>query len=150
MSKAGLGFAILAALTMSLGPISASATTTEAQIQMLNKSAAGRFVYLPQLIRIAPGETVSFVAIDKGHNVVSIEDMLPKKAAAIEVPFNKNVTLALTEPGIYGVKCTPHVGLGMVALIVVGTPTDTNTIKNAASKLPPKARDLILALLTEI
>lgn len=148
MSKAGLGFAILASVTAALGPI--TATAAETQIQMLNKSSVGRFVYLPQLIRISPGDSVNFVAVDKGHNAVSIEGMLPQKAAAIEVPFNKNATLTLTEPGVYGVKCTPHVGLGMVALIVVGTPTDTSAIENASGKLPPKARDQVLALLAEM
>jgi len=38
----------------------------------------------------------------------------------------------------------------MVALIVVGTPTDTDAIKNASSKLPSKAREQILALLAEM
>jgi len=148
MSKAGLGFAVLAAVTASLGPT--TATAAETQIQMLNKSSIGRFVYLPQLIRIAPGDSVNFVATHKGHNAVSIDGMLPPNAEAIRVPFNKTATLSLTEPGIYGVKCTPHVGLGMVALIVVGTPTDTDAIKNASSKLPSKAREQILALLAEM
>jgi len=148
MTKAGLGFAILAAATAALGPI--PATAAETQIQMLNKSPVGRFVYLPQLARIAPGDTVKFVATHKGHDAVSIDGMLPPNAETIKVPFNKNATLTLSEPGIYGVKCTPHVGLGMVALIMVGEPTDTDTIKSASGKLPPKARQQILALLAKM
>jgi len=148
MSKTGLGFAILAAVTAALGPI--TATAAGSQIQMLNKSSIGRFVYLPQMIRIAPGDTVEFIATHRGHNAVSIDGMLPPNAEEIRVPLNRSATLSLPEPGIYGVKCTPHVGLGMVALIVVGTPTDTDAIKNASSKLPSKAREQILALLAEM
>jgi len=30
--------------------------------------------------------------------------------------------MAFDKAGIYGVKCLPHYGMGMVAMVVVGTP----------------------------
>jgi len=32
-------------------------------------------------------------------------------------------------PGVYGVKCLPHYGMGMVAMVVVGTPTNLDEAK---------------------
>ena len=33
------------------------------------------------------------------------------------------------QAGIYGVKCAPHYGMGMVAMIVVGTPANEEQAK---------------------
>ena len=110
----------------------------------------GRFVYSPQLVRIKPGETVTFVATDKGHDAVSIAGMLPGGAQPLKVPFNKDGSFTLTEPGVYGIRCTPHVGLGMVTVIVVGEPTNLEAAEAAASKLPPKARERMQALLSQV
>ena len=117
---------------------------------MLNKGEDGRFVYSPQLVRITPGETVTFVATDKGHDAVSIAGMLPGGAQPLKVPFNKDGSFTLTEPGVYGIRCTPHVGLGMVTVIVVGEPTNLEAAEAAASKLPPKARERMQALLSQV
>ena len=34
--------------------------------------------------------------------------------------MGEDVAVKFDQAGIYGVKCTPHYGMGMVALIVVG------------------------------
>jgi hypothetical protein len=33
------------------------------------------------------------------------------------------------QAGVYGVKCMPHYGMGMVAMIVVGTPANIDQAK---------------------
>jgi hypothetical protein len=38
--------------------------------------------------------------------------------------MNEKITVTFEQPGIYGVKCLPHYGMGMIAMIVVGTPTN--------------------------
>ncbi|TIL50363.1 MAG: pseudoazurin, partial [Mesorhizobium sp.] len=68
----------------------------------------------------APGDTIKFVPTDKSHNAESIKDMIPDGAEAFKGKPNEEVAVALTKEGVYGVKCAPHYGMGMVALIVVG------------------------------
>ena len=37
-------------------------------------------VFEPALVKVAPGDTVKFVATDKGHNAETIKGMLPDGA----------------------------------------------------------------------
>lgn len=130
----------------SLVPARAEITT----IEMLNRNGDERFVYSEPLVRIDPGDTIRLAAKDKGHNAISVAGMLPAGAKPIDVPFNKDGEMALTEPGLYGIQCTPHVGLGMVALIVVGSPVNLDQAKSAADKLPPKAKKRVLELISRL
>ena len=52
--------------------------------------------------------------------------------------MNKDVAVTLTKPGLYGVKCLPHYGLGMIALIQVGKPGNLAQAKSV--KHPPLAQ----------
>ena len=38
-------------------------------------------------------------------------------------------TVTLDKEGVYGVKCSPHYGMGMVALIEVGKPVNLDEAK---------------------
>ena len=38
--------------------------------------------------------------------------------------MGEDVAVKFDRAGIYGVKCAPHYGMGMVAMIVVGTPAN--------------------------
>ena len=42
--------------------------------------------------------------------------------------------------GIYGVKCLPHYGMGMVAMVVVGTPANIEDAKAVTATWQGKAR----------
>lgn len=127
----------------------APAHASEVSIELLNKAGERRFVFSPELVRINPGDTVVFVPTDKGHNTVSVDGMLPEGAERINIGFNKEGAVTFDRPGIYGIKCTPHVGLGMVGLIIVGDPGSSDAVRRAATKLPPKARERIDALLDQ-
>lgn len=127
----------------------APAHASEVSIELLTKAGDRRFVYSPELVRINLGDTVVFVPTDKGHNIVSIDGMLPEGAERINIGFNKEGAVTLDRPGIYGIKCTPHVGLGMVGLIIVGDPGSSDAVRRATTKLPPKARERIDALLDQ-
>ncbi|TYB90824.1 pseudoazurin [Oceaniovalibus sp. ACAM 378] len=87
---------------------------------MLNKGEAGTMVFEPSFIRIAPGDTVKFVATDRGHNAESIDGMVPEGADAFSSKINEEIEVTLDVPGFYGVKCTPHFAMGMVMTIAVG------------------------------
>ena len=100
------------------------ATAAEHQVQMLNKGTDGPMAFEPSFLKIAPGDTVRFLATDKGHNVLSIEGMSPNGAAPFKGKMNENITVTFDRPGVYGFECKPHYGMGMVGLIVVGDPVN--------------------------
>lgn len=98
---------------------------------MLNQGMSGMMQYDPQLLKIQPGDTVHFVATDKGHNVQSIDGMLPADAKPFSGGIGEDLTVSFSIPGVYGYRCTPHGTLGMVGLIVVGDPVNEAAAKDA-------------------
>ena len=102
------------------------------QVKMLNHGSDGDAQFDPQLLRISPGDTVRFVATDKGHNAQSIDGMIPDGAKSFSGPMGEDLTVTFTVPGVYGYRCMPHGGLGMVGLIVVGKPANEAAAKSAA------------------
>jgi len=102
----------------------AGAQAAEVEVKMLNKGAAGAMVFEPALVKIAPGDTVKFIPTDKSHNAESIPEMMPAGTEPFLGKMNETVEVTFKENGVYGVKCKPHYGMGMVALIVVGRGKD--------------------------
>lgn len=119
---------------------SAPAGATEHVVKMLNKGAEGAMVFEPSFLKIAPGDTVHFVATDKGHNVLSIEGMIPAGAAPFAGKMNEDVTVTFDQPGAYGFECKPHYGMGMVGLIVAGDPVNLAEAKAVPQKGKAKKR----------
>lgn len=110
------------------------------EVKMLNKGEAGAMVFEPALTKVAVGDTVTFIPTDKGHDAQSIADILPDGAEAFKGKMGQEVVVTFTVPGAYGVKCTPHFTMGMVALIVVGdAPANLEQAKTA--KMVKKARE---------
>lgn len=106
------------------------AAAAEIEVKMLNKgSDGGIMVFEPALVKIDPGDTVKFVAADKGHNAASIKGMLPDGAAPFVGKNGEDISVKFDQAGVYGVKCLPHYAMGMVAMIVVGTPTNIEQAK---------------------
>ena len=100
------GLATAAVLAIMAG----NAVAAEIEVKMLNKGAEGAMVFEPALVKIAPGDTVRFVATDKGHNAESIKGMLPADATPFVGKNGEDVAVTFDKAGIYGVKCLPHVG----------------------------------------
>src|SRR5258708_2964986 len=94
--------------------ISLSAMSEEVRVKELNRGPGGVFVFDPELVRIKPGDTIAFVAVDKGHEVHTVPGMVPAGAAPFEGKMNEDASVAFTEPGVYVVVCKPHVAMGMV------------------------------------
>lgn len=111
----------LATIAVFVG-LAGPAMAAEIQVKMLNRGTDGVMVFEPALVKIEPGDTVKFVATDKGHNAESIKDMFPADSTPFVGKLGEDVKVTFDKPGVYGVKCLPHYGMGMVALIVVGTP----------------------------
>lgn len=125
------------------------ATAANFEVKMLNKGEAGTMVFEPALTKVAVGDTVTFLPTDKGHDAQTIADLLPEGAEAFKGKMGQEVVVTFTVPGAYGVKCTPHFSMGMVALVVVGdAPANLDQVK--AAKLPKKARERIDAAILEL
>ena len=141
-SRAGLAFAGLALL--GAGP----ALAKEHQVKMLNKGGDGKLmVFEPAFIKIAPGDTVKFLATDKGHNAESIAGMLPAGAAPFKGRLNEEIVVRFTQQGLYGYKCQPHLGMGMVGLIQVGPASNKAQVMPAAAGLPGLGKKNMAGLL---
>lgn len=117
--------ALAALVLLAASPLKAA----EVEVKMLNKGAAGAMVFEPALVKIAPGDSVHFVAIDKGHDTLSIDGMIPEGATPFEGKLNEDLTVTFTVPGVYGYKCKPHYGMGMIGLVVVGDPVNLDAVK---------------------
>jgi pseudoazurin len=137
--------AVSALVSMSAAPVMAA----NVDVQMLNKGEAGTMVFEPALVRIAPGDTVTFLPTDKGHNAESIKEMIPEGGEVFKGSLGKEVVASFTVPGVYGIKCAPHLGMGMVAIVVVGD--DVSNLEAAkAVKVPKKALERLAPLWAEI
>jgi pseudoazurin len=120
------------------------ALAAETEVKMLNKGTDGMMVFEPSLVKVSPGDTVKFIATDKGHNAESIKGMLPADAAPFVGKNGEDIVVTFDKPGIYGVKCLPHYGMGMVAMVIVGTPTNVDEAK--AIPQTGKARQVMSGL----
>ncbi|RUW87780.1 pseudoazurin [Mesorhizobium sp. M7A.F.Ca.US.011.01.1.1] len=138
---------ILAA-AISILALAGSASAEEHVVQMLNKGEKGSMVFQPAFVKAAPGDTVKFVPTDKSHDAESIKGMLPEGAEAFKGKPNEEITVTLTQEGVYGVKCAPHYGMGMVALIVVGKPLNLDAAKTV--KHAGKAKTVFADLFSKI
>lgn len=91
------------------------------EVQMLNKGSDGeRMVFEPAFVQAAPGDTIKFIAADKGHNAEMGKGMLPEGAETFKGKINEEIEVTLDVEGVYGVICKPHFAMGMVMTIAVG------------------------------
>ena len=75
---------LLAALVLAGGSQAA-----DHQIQMLNKGEKGTMVFQPDFVQATPGDTVTFVPTDKGHDAESIKGMIPDGAEPFKGKMNE-------------------------------------------------------------
>ena len=140
---------ILTATALTATALWSSAFAAEHQIQMLNKDSAGLVMqFEPAFLKIAPGDTVTFVPTDKGHNSESILEIAPEGAEPWKGKINEEITVTFTTEGVYAFKCQPHFALGMVGLIQVGE-SPANLDAAAAAKLPGKAKTRMAELVAQ-
>ena len=120
------------------------------EVHMLNKGEAGPMVFEPALTKVAPGDTVTFIPTDKGHNAEAIAGMLPEGAETFKGKIGQEVIVTFTVPGAYGIKCLPHFAMGMVALVVVGDVPPANLEAIKTVKVPKKAMERFDAAYVEL
>lgn len=131
---------LAAATFLTLGLLNAPVVAADHQVLMLNKGDSGIMVFEPALVLAQPGDTVTFVPTDKGHNAETMKGLIPEAAEAFKSKLNREFTVTLAVEGAYAIKCTPHLAMGMIMLVVVGDETaDLGAIKEA--RMPKKAAD---------
>lgn len=120
------------------------------EVRMLNKGPEGQpMQFDPAFLKISPGDSVTFMATDKGHNSETILGMLPETAETWKGKMNEEIKVTFDVEGIYGIKCMPHFGMGMVGLIQVGDSTE-NLDAAQTAKLPGKAKTRMAALMAQV
>lgn len=136
----------LGGMALAAAAAAAPASAANHNVQMLTRN--GQMVFHPAMVRVAPGDSVTFHPTHPSHNAESINAMLPPGARPFKGPMNKPVTVRFDKAGVYGYKCLPHYGMGMVGVVVVG-----NAAPNlAAAKQvahPGRARQVMQGLLAQ-
>ncbi len=117
-------------------------------VRMLNNGPGGAMVFSPSVLRVAPGDRVTFVPTDRSHNAESIPGMLPAGAAPFRGAINQPITVTFSRPGVYGYKCLPHYGMGMVGVVIVGNPA-ANIAAARQVGHPGRARQVMTGLLNQ-
>ena len=141
-----LSVAAVAGMMVAASPAAAK----QWQVQMLNKGSNGQpMAFEPAFLKIAPGDSVKFVATAKGHNAESIPGMLPAGAVPFKGKVNEEIEVTFTKAGLYGYKCLPHAGLGMVGLIEVGNASYKAAIASQAGSLPGLSKKVMAGLVAQ-
>ena len=139
--KMKLLFLLVAAL------LSTPSFAADVTIEMLNKDTKGnKMVFSQEVVRVEVGDTVTWVPSSKGHNVEMISS--PNKMK-FRSKNGKEAKITFDTPGIYYYLCTPHKGMGMIGLVVVGN--DMSNIKavkkaKAYGKSKKKLQQLLASL----
>lgn len=109
-------------------------------VKMLNNAPQGGRGFDPAVVYIHSGDSVHFVATDKGHNAQSIPDMIPQGATPFSGKISQDLTVTFSKPGIYGYKCLPHYWLGMVGLVVVDNTHNLDDVRKVSQPGAAKTR----------
>ena len=127
--------------------MSAPAFAADMTIEMLNKDAHGnKMVYSEEIANVDVGDTITWVPTDKGHNVEMIASPNDMK---LKSKNGKEVQVTFDVPGIYYYWCTPHKGMGMIGLVVVGGDT-SNKDQIAKAKAMGKSKKKLKKLLGDL
>ena len=123
-------------------------SAADVTLEMLNKLGKETMVFSEKVVKINVGDTITWVATSKGHNVEFYAGPdgweIPKKSK-----MNKDVTITFDVPGIYYYACTPHTTQGMIGLVVVGG--DVSNIDSVAgAKAIGKSKKRLPELLEQL
>ena len=76
------------------------------EVQMLNAGTDGVMVFEPAVLKVNPGDTVTFKSANPGHNSASMEGMIPAGAESWNGGMSQDVTVTLNAEGVYAVSYT--------------------------------------------
>ncbi len=133
-------------ITFFISTISFAETHT---IEMLNKSGNEMMVYSKKIVKVNVGDTVSWKATTKGHNVEFIRNGTPEGVGKFKSKMNVDVDYKFEVPGIYAYWCTPHKAMGMIGFVVVGE-DKSNLDKIKAIKFVGKSKKIAPELISQL
>ena len=111
-------------------------TAENFDVKMVNADASGQvMVFDPPFIKANVGDTVTFLPTDLLHNSQSVPGMIPSSANSWNGAMNEKITIELNAEGVYVYQCTPHIALGMIGVIQVGSAKNIDNIRNSVSSL---------------
>ncbi len=129
------------AATLAATPAAPGALAEDHRIEMLNAGPDGEpMVFEPAYLEVEPGDTVTFVNVQGAHNAQTIDGMVPQGAEGFRGGMRQDVSFTPQQEGVYGIKCMPHYGAGMVALIKVGEGDAPNLEQASEVRHPGRAR----------
>lgn len=104
-------------------------------------------IFNPDILYVQPGDTISFVNMTS-HDAKTVEGLIPEGAEHFDSGIGNNITVKFDIEGTYAYVCVPHIGFGMVGVIVVGKPVDIDAkMEWAQANLEGPYRRLIGKLL---
>lgn len=102
--------------------LSAPAAAEMYEVKMMTKGENGDpMVFDPAYLQLEVGDTVKFLATQKGHNAESIKGMAPEGAEKFKGKINEEIEITFGTEGWYGIQCKPHYAMGMVMVVDVGS-----------------------------
>ncbi|MBT8413181.1 MAG: pseudoazurin [Boseongicola sp.] len=124
--------------------MASSAVAETIEVQMLNKGSDGSpMVFEPSYVKLAPGDTLKFIATDRGHNAESIMDRSPEGSEDFKGKINQEIEVTFDIEGWYAIQCKPHFAMGMVMAVEVG---DADVPEDfLEGRLPRRAKDRLEA-----
>tara|TARA_A100001011_G_scaffold352397_1_gene393163 strand:+ start:829 stop:1287 length:459 start_codon:yes stop_codon:yes gene_type:complete len=120
MKKIHKNIFILATLFFLINLTFSKSMAANVEVEMLNKQGKESMVYSQKITRINVGDSISWKATTKGHNVEFIKGGVPEGVKKFKSKFNKDADYTFNIPGIYAYWCTPHKTMGMIGFVVVG------------------------------
>ena len=73
-------------------------------VEMLSSSNGEMMVFKPAVLKIAPGDSVTWKATNPGHNTASIAEMTPDTGLEWNGKINEELKITFTKEGVYGYK----------------------------------------------
>lgn len=120
--------------------VGGTASGANFKVRMLDFGTDGKtMVFSPSFLRIEPGDTVTFIPVDRGHNAETILEMIPDEAPVWQGKIDEAFSITLSEPGLYGYKSDRQFAIGMVGLIQVGS-EKSNLTQLMEVRLPGRAQ----------
>ena len=140
---------ILTSIFFSIIFTTATSFAADITVEMLNKLGKETMVFSQKIVKINIGEKVFWKATHKGHNVEFIKGGVPEGVEKFKSKMNKDTQFKFETPGIYAYWCTPHKGMGMIGLVVVGDDL-SNIDKIAKAKAFGKTKKKLKSLVASL
>ena len=132
MTKANCSVSLFALSSLiTLVFIAPTAMAAEHIVRIVSDHAAMRMMFVPDILKIAPGDRVTWVnEADEEHDVVTFPDGFPRGAEGFQSPImtqaGERFSHQFDVPGTYEYHCIPHLPMGMKGVVIVGQPTSAD------------------------